>query len=224
MTITGHPVTEDTGEDADSGTGAAPASIGAPGEHALAQAAAHAREMFAALGIDCDTASAERTPHRFVRALAEMTRGLHLDPARHLRVQFPPESAEQGIIAAVDVPFVALCEHHILPFAGRATVAYLPRPNARIVGLSKLARVLQEYGARPQVQERLGGQVVDALTRNLDSLGAACLIRSEHACMTRRGARAHGAAMVTTHLTGRFGTDPNLHAQVLALAPTHAER
>ncbi len=216
MTITSHPISEDEDEDA--------AAIGVPGVRALAEATAHAREMLVALGIDCDTASTEQTPQRFVRALAEMSRGLHLDPARHLRVQFPPESANQGIIAAVDVPFVALCEHHVLPFVGRATVAYLPQPNAHIVGLSKLARVLQEYGARPQVQERLGGQVIDALTRNLDSLGAACLIRSEHACMTHRGARAHGAVMVTTHLAGRFSTDPSLHAQILALAPHHIGR
>jgi len=215
MTITGHPIPSD----ADTTT-----AIATFGEDSLAQATAHARAMFSALGIDCDSASTERTPLRFVESLVEMTRGLHLDPARHLLVQFPPESADQGIIAAVDIPFVALCEHHILPFTGRATVAYLPQPGSRIVGLSKLARVLQEYGARPQVQERLGGQVVDALTRNLDSLGAACLIRSEHACMTQRGARAHGAVMVTTHLTGRFTTDAGLHAQVLALAPTHLGR
>lgn len=213
MTLTGHSIPST----------AYPATVGTFGEDALAQATAHARAMFSVLGIACDSASTERTPLRFVEALVEMTRGLHLDPARHLRVQFPPESADQGIIAAVDVPFVALCEHHVLPFSGRATVAYLPRPDAHIVGLSKLARVLQEYGARPQVQERLGGQVVDALARNLDPLGAACLIRSEHACMTQRGARAHGAVMVTTHLTGRFTTDPSLRAQVLALAPTHTE-
>ncbi|MFJ4900036.1 MULTISPECIES: GTP cyclohydrolase I [unclassified Streptomyces] len=216
MTITSHPSTAEAETD--------PAAIGAPGEPALARATAHAREMFSALGIDCDTTSTEQTPHRFVTALAEMTRGLHLDPDRHLRVQFPPESTDQGVIAAVDVPFVALCEHHVLPFVGRATVAYLPRPDAHIVGLSKLARLLQEYGARPQVQERLGGQVIDALTRNLDSLGAACLIRSEHGCMTQRGAQAHGAVMVTTHLTGRFSADPGLRAQVLALAPTRTGR
>ncbi|MFD8499183.1 GTP cyclohydrolase I [Amycolatopsis sp. NPDC059657] len=193
-------------------------------ENALTEAAGHARAMFEALGIDCETSSTARTPHRFVKALAELTSGLRQDPARHLRVQFPAESASQGIIAAVDVPFVAVCEHHVLPFLGRATVAYRPSPGGRIVGLSKLARVLQEYAARPQVQERLGEQVVEALTAELASDGAACLIRSEHACLTLRGAEAHGAVMVTTHLTGEFTTDPCLRAQVLALAPAHARR
>lgn len=193
-------------------------------DSSLVQAAAHARAMFTALGIDCENASTQRTPDRFVRALAEMTSGLRLDPTRHLRVQFPPESMNQGIIAAVDIPFVALCEHHVLPFLGRATVAYLPAPGGMIVGLSKLARVVQEYAARPQVQERLGEQVVDALTTELNALGAACLIRSEHACLTLRGAEAHGAVMVTTHLSGDFTTDAGLRAQVLALAPSDVRR
>jgi GTP cyclohydrolase I len=194
------------------------------GEGSLVEAAAHARAMFSVLGIDCDTASTERTPDRFVKALAEMTAGLHLDPTRHLRVQFPPESVNQGIIAAVDIPFVALCEHHVLPFLGRATVAYLPAPGGRIVGLSKLARVVQEYGARPQVQERLGEQVVAALSNHLAARGAACLIRSDHACLTLRGAEAHGAVMVTTHLSGEFTTDSGLRAQVLELAPAYIRR
>ncbi|MFW5415829.1 GTP cyclohydrolase I [Nocardiopsis sp. CNT-189] len=176
--------------------------------------------MLAELGLACDTESTRRTPERFVAALADMTRGLRLDPDRHLGVRFPPESASQGVIAAVDVPFVALCEHHLLPFPGRATVAYLPAPGAPIVGLSKLARLLREYAARPQVQERLGEQTVAALDRGLSPAGAACLIRSEHACMTLRGAEAHGAAMVTTHLTGVFDTDPVLRAEIHRLAPS----
>lgn len=196
----------------------------ARGDLAVAEAAEHARAMFSALGIPCDTASTERTPLRFVRALAEMTSGLRLDPARHLRVQFPPESVNQGVIAAVDVPFVALCEHHVLPFLGRATVAYLPSPGGQIVGLSKLARVVQEYAARPQVQERLGEQVAEALMNNLAASGAACLIRSEHACLTLRGAEAHGAVMVTSHLAGDFITDVGLRTQVMGLAPTYIRR
>ncbi|MEV7781364.1 GTP cyclohydrolase I [Kitasatospora sp. NPDC088351] len=205
-------------------TGAALSGAELSGEAALDQATAHARAMLTSLGIDCDSASTRRTPYRFVKALAEMTDGLRQDPTRHLKVQFPAESVNQGIIAAVDVPFVAVCEHHVLPFLGRATVAYLPAPGAHIVGLSKLARVLQEYAARPQVQERLGEQVVEALSKHLTSLGAACLIRSEHACLTLRGAEAHGAVMVTSHLSGEFTTDQGLRAQVLALAPAHTGR
>ncbi|MFJ1706821.1 GTP cyclohydrolase I [Kitasatospora sp. NPDC088346] len=186
----------------------------------LADATAHAAGLLAALGIPCDSESTADTPRRMARALAELTAGVHLDPARHLKVTFPPEDERPGIIAAVDVPFVALCEHHVLPFPGRATVAYLPAPGARIVGLSKLARLAQEYAARPQVQERLGRQVVDALVGSLDVQGAACLIRSQHACMTLRGARAHDAAMVTTHLSGVMDTEPARRAEVLALMPS----
>ncbi|MFB8235513.1 GTP cyclohydrolase I [Kitasatospora purpeofusca] len=186
----------------------------------LAVATQHAAGLLAALGISCDSESTADTPRRMATALAELTAGVHRDPVRHLEVTFPSETDRPGIIAAVDVPFVALCEHHVLPFPGRATVAYLPKPGARIVGLSKLARLAQEYAARPQVQERLGEQVVQALVDNLKVEGAACLIRSQHACMTLRGARAHDAAMVTSHLVGMFREDPALRAEVLALAPS----
>ncbi len=185
----------------------------------LARAVEHAAGLLAALGIPCDTESTAATPARMAKALAELTAGQHLDPARHLAVTFPPEGERATLIAAVDVPFTALCEHHGLPFTGRAAVAYLPVPGARIVGLSKLARLVQEFAARPQVQERLGEQVVDALGAHLDVQGAACLIRSVHACMTLRGARAHGAAMVTTHLTGALHADPLRRTEVLALMP-----
>ncbi|MFJ8043772.1 GTP cyclohydrolase I [Kitasatospora sp. NPDC096147] len=183
-------------------------------------AARHAAGLLEALGIPCDSESTAETPRRMAKALAELTAGVHLDPARHLAVTFPPEGERPGVIAAVNVPFVALCEHHVLPFPGRATVAYLPKPGARIVGLSKLARIVQEYAARPQVQERLGRQVVEALVDHLQVDGAACLIRSQHACMTLRGARAHDAAMVTTHLAGSMGSDAAQRAEVLALMPT----
>ena len=110
------------------------------------------------------------------------------------------------------------CEHHLLPFTGTATIGYLPEPGARIVGLSKLARVTQEYAARPQVQERLGDQIVTAITSNLDTLGAGCVLRAVHTCMTLRGARAAGAEMVTSHLTGRFRTDKAARDEFMVLA------
>ncbi|MFD7450352.1 GTP cyclohydrolase I [Kitasatospora sp. NPDC059827] len=185
----------------------------------LDSAAEHAAGLLTALGIPCNTESTAATPRRMAKALAELTAGVHLDPARHLKVTFPAEGERANLIAAVDVPFVALCEHHVLPFPGRATVAYLPTPGARIVGLSKLARLAEELAARPQVQERLGQQVVDALGEHLDIQGAACLIRSQHACMTLRGVRAHGASMVTSHLTGALHADPTRRAEVLALIP-----
>jgi GTP cyclohydrolase I len=168
----------------------------------LAGAADHARQMLAALGIPCDTESTAGTPERYVRALAELTAGQHADPARHLQVTFAPPSDEPGLIVVTGVAFTSVCEHHLLPFTGRATVGYLPAPGARIVGLSKLARLVTELAARPQVQERLGDQVVTAIGKHLTSLGAGCVIRSTHACLALRGVRAAGAEMVTVHLRG----------------------
>lgn len=182
----------------------------------LAAAETHARIMLNALGITCADEATAKTPHRLVKALAEMTRGLRTDPTEHLSVTFPGEGA--GLVS-VQVPFNSLCEHHLLPVTGRATVAYLPRPGARIVGLSKLARLLHGYAERPQVQERLGQQVVDALMSHLDSAGAACLIRARHACLTHRGVRAGEAAMYTQALAGALATDPQARGEVLRQTP-----
>ena len=189
----------------------------------LADAAAHpatihARAMLAKLGIPCNNDSTEATPARFVKALMELTEGARLDPARHLQVTFAPTSDDPGMIIATGVPFTSLCEHHLLPFTGTATVGYLPAKGARIVGLSKLARVAQEFAARPQVQERLGDEIVTALATHLETLGAACVLRATHSCMTLRGARATGAGMVTSHLRGVFRDKPEVRAEFLQLA------
>ena len=189
----------------------------------LADAAAHpateyARLMLGELGMPCDDDATANTPARFVRALLEFTAGLRLDPDRHFQVTFDAPDGDPGMVIVTGVPFVSLCEHHLLPFTGTAAVAYLPKPGGRIVGLSKLARVAQEYAARPQVQERLGQQIVTAIMANLPSLGAACLIESAHSCMTLRGARASGALMKTSHLTGLFKTDLAARDEFLKLA------
>jgi GTP cyclohydrolase I len=176
-----------------------------------------ARALLESLGLP-ETEATKDTPRRLVAALVELTAGLRTDPDRHLLVTFPPESPDPGMILVAGVPFVSLCEHHMLPFTGTATVAYLPAPGARIVGLSKLARVVSEYAARPQIQERLGDQIVRAITGNLDTLGAACMIRAAHSCLTLRGAKAVGAEMVTSHLAGRFRDDPSARGEFLALA------
>ncbi len=181
-------------------------------------ATAHARVMLDLLGIDVSRADTAATPARFVKALLELTSGARLDPARHLRVTFEPGSPDPGIIIVRDVPFISLCEHHLLAFTGTATVGYLPAPGARIVGLSKLARLVQELAARPQVQERLGDQVVSAITGNLETAGAACVLEASHSCMTLRGARAVGASMVTSHLRGVFRESPAARAEFLQLA------
>ena len=179
-------------------------------------ATAHARAMMSELGIDVDAEGTTATPARFVRALLELTHGARADPDRHFAVTFPAPSPDPPMVVVPGVPFTSLCEHHLLAFTGTATIGYLPA--GRIVGLSKLARVAQEYAARPQVQERLGDQIVEAITRNLDTRGAACVLRSVHSCMTLRGARAAGAEMVTSHLAGAFRDDPAARAEFLQFA------
>jgi GTP cyclohydrolase I len=189
-----------------------------PDEPDLAAAAAHAKAMLAALAIDCDSEHTAGTPQRLVAALAELTAGRYADPDRHLATTFPAETDAPDMIMVPGIGFVSLCEHHLLPFTGTATVAYLPAPGARIVGLSKLARVVKEYAARPQTQERLGALITAAIGANLVTLGAACLIRSSHTCMTLRGTRAGGAEMITSHLAGEFRNNHRVRAEFLALA------
>ncbi|NJP93889.1 GTP cyclohydrolase I [Nonomuraea sp. FMUSA5-5] len=174
---------------------------------AIDQAPAHARRLMAALGLPLDAPGLADTPARLVSALYELTAGMREDPGRHLEVTFPAESAQSGVIAVTDLPFISLCEHHLLPFTGSMTVAYLPSPGAPIVGLSKLARMAQGFAARPQVQERLGEQIVESLCARLDCMGAACQVVAEHSCMTLRGVRAAGAKMTTLHLKGVFERD-----------------
>ncbi|WP_185069084.1 GTP cyclohydrolase I [Nonomuraea jabiensis] len=186
-------------------------------EHLDDDAYVHAHRMMTALGFPLDHPGMASTPGRLVAALRELTYGMHEDPAQHLEVNFPPEASEPGIIAITDVPFISLCEHHLLPFVGHMTVAYMPAPGAPIIGLSKLARMAQGYAARPQVQERLGEQIADSLFSRVDSLGSACSVTGEHLCMTIRGAKAVGAKMTTLHLKGVFKTETAVRESFLDL-------
>lgn len=171
----------------------------------LEKAATHAAEMLLALGIDGD----DQTGMRLVRALDELTAGRHVDPTRHLAVQFDPPGGEPALVIVTDIPFTSVCEHHVLPFTGIATVAYLPTRGAPIPGLSKLARMVRDYAARPQLQEQLTNQVADALHDTLGARGAACAIRGVHTCMALRGAcTGTGAAMVTVQYVGEVAQDP----------------
>lgn len=173
-----------------------------PGKTVAVEAAA---TMLTALGIVGDA----RTPERLVQALHQLAGARSEDPRRHLLVQFPPTSSNPGLVTVTDVPFVSLCEHHLLPFTGVATVAYLPHPGESIVGLSKLARLVQDYAARPQVQERLTDQVVVALMEVLKPRGAACAIIGAHSCMATRGARTgYSAAMATMQFDGALNEQP----------------
>lgn len=158
------------------------------------------REIIIALGEDPDREGLRRTPIRIARAYAELTRGLHVDPKTYLKTVF--HEKHNQIVLLRNIPFHSICEHHFLPFVGHAHVAYLPR--SRVAGLSKLARVVEGFALRPQVQERLTNQIADAIMQGLQPLGVLCVIDAAHTCMTIRGVQKHGASMVTSAIRGVF--------------------
>lgn len=172
------------------------------------------RELLLAIGEDPHRDGLRETPKRVARAFQEMFCGLADDPARHLTRTFR-ENCDQ-IVLVRDIPFASVCEHHLLPFRGRAHIAYLPA-DGRIVGLSKLARALDGFARRPQVQERLGEQLVDALMSRLAPRGACVMLSAEHLCMSLRGACKPGSETVTFVARGCFQSDAAARAEVLAL-------
>lgn len=176
------------------------------------------RVVLAHLGYDATGHGLVDTPDRVVRALTEMTAGQWVDPAPLLARVFPHR--DDGMIAVAGIEFAAVCEHHLMPFSGTATVAYLPQPGAPVVGLSKLARLADVFARRLTMQERLTHQVTTALDTHLQTSGSACVVRSRHACMGARGARQRDAVMVTTSLTGRFRKDDRARAELFELAAT----
>lgn len=171
------------------------------------------RTILEAVGEDALRDGLLDTPARVARMYEEMFAGLHLDPARHLETTFPEEYDE--IVLVRDIPFTSMCEHHLLPFTGVAHVGYLP--NGRVVGLSKLARVVEEVARRPQVQERMTQTVANMLEEKLDTKGAAVVIESEHSCMALRGVRKSGTLTVTSSLRGIFRTSPASRSEIMTL-------
>jgi len=171
------------------------------------------REILLAVGEDPDREGLRKTPGRVARSYAELMAGLRDDPQRHLRTVFNERYDE--IVVLRDIAFHSLCEHHLLPFTGVAHVAYLP--DGKVVGLSKLARLVEGFARRPQVQERLTTQIADALVQELHPKGAACVIEASHTCMTIRGVQKPGATMVTSALRGLFKSNPSSRAEVLGL-------
>lgn len=174
------------------------------------------RKLLQAIGEDPDREGLEDTPARVVRAMYEMTSGLR-EPGADvlLATTFDVQSDEMVVVA--DIDFVSLCEHHLLPFTGTAVVGYLP--VERVVGLSKLARLVELYARRPQVQERMTRQITEALDAHLKTIGSACVLRATHSCMSCRGVRKP-AQMVTSSMTGAFRDNPETRAEFLALART----
>jgi GTP cyclohydrolase I len=177
----------------------------------LAEAERAAAEFLAALGLRLDEPGLRETPARMARAYAEL-----FDPRPFRLTTFPNDEGYDELVLARGIPFRTVCEHHLLPFAGIAHVGYLPAE--RILGLSKLARLVEHFAARPQTQERLTRQIADFLDVNLRPCGAGVVLEAEHACMTQRGVRAIGSKTVTSTLLGTLRTDARSRAEFLALA------
>jgi GTP cyclohydrolase I len=178
---------------------------------------AHAvREMLLGLGEDPDRDGLADTPQRVARAYREIFAGLRESPTRHLKRTFAHEGGADDLVVVRDIEIFSMCEHHLLPFTGRAHVAYLPG-DGRVVGLSKIARMVDGYARRPQIQERLGAQIADALMAEAGARGAAAVLQGEHMCMRMRGVAKHGADMVTTALRGVLATDPALRGTAIDL-------
>lgn len=163
------------------------------------------REILEAIGEDPDRDGLVDTPARVARMYGEIFAGLHHDPDEHLVSMFKADHDE--MIMVRDIPMYSACEHHLLPWLGRAHVAYIPNEAGRVVGLSKLARTVDGYASRPQVQERLTSQIADALMRSLEPQGAMVVVEAEHLCMSMRGVRKPGTTTVTSAVRGLFRTN-----------------
>lgn len=176
------------------------------------------RRLLQFVGEDPDRDGLRDTPRRVVAAWDELTAGYRLDPADVLSVQFAQETIPYtGIVVLRSIPFASLCEHHVLPFTGTADVAYVPGTSGRIVGLSKLARLVDIYARRLQVQERMTVQIVEALVTHLEPTAAACVVRADHMCMSMRGVGKVAGGMVTSELRGAFYDDARARAELMQL-------
>ncbi|KCV80880.1 GTP cyclohydrolase I [Actibacterium atlanticum] len=171
--------------------------------------------LLKALGEDPAREGLRDTPARVARMYREVFRGLHEDPLKHLETQFSADGHEELVIVK-DITFFSMCEHHLLPFFGKAHIAYLP-DGGRLAGLSKLARVTQTIAARPQLQERMSAQIADALEQALGARGVMVKLEAEHMCMAMRGARADGSKTVTLVTRGELSDNPERRAETLKL-------
>ena len=172
------------------------------------------REILYAIGEDPDRDGLQRTPARVAEMYAELFAGLHDDPSRHLQVSF--EANHDEMVMVRDIRVESLCEHHLIPFAGHAHVAYIPGEDGRITGLSKLARLVEGFARRPQVQERLTTQIADALMDVLNPAGVFVVIEAEHLCMSMRGVKKPGSLTVTSAVRGLFKDNPATRAEAMS--------
>lgn len=183
------------------------------GDVDLERIEAAVREILIAIGEDPDREGLRDTPDRVARMYAEVFSGLTTDLGDELEVTFPEDHREMVVLR--DIPFASFCEHHLLPFTGVAHVGYIP--NGQVIGLSKLARLVEHYARRPQIQERLTSEIADRLMESLEPDGVAVLVESTHTCMTVRGVQKLGATMVTSAVRGGFLRRPETRAEFFAL-------
>jgi GTP cyclohydrolase I len=182
-------------------------------DHARAEAAV--RELLLAMGEDPERSGLRDTPARVARAFAEQFAGLSIDPSAVLETSFDENHNEMILIR--DIELYSMCEHHLVPFVGKAHVGYIPGQDGRITGLSKLARLVDGYAKRPQVQERLTTQIADALVHRLRPAGAIVVIEAEHLCMAMRGVRMPGAVTTTSAVRGIMQSQTRTRAEAMSL-------
>jgi GTP cyclohydrolase I len=178
------------------------------------RAAAAIRELLIAVGDDPDRPGLAETPQRVARSFAELLGGYNDDPGRHLERQFTIDHDEMVIVR--DIAFSSMCEHHLLPFMGHAHIVYLPGPTGAVCGLSKLARLVDGFAHRLQVQEQLTGQIADAMMERLGAGGALVVMEAEHLCMTIRGVKKPGAMTTTSAVRGSL-TNQSTRSEALTL-------
>ena len=172
------------------------------------------REILLAVGEDPEREGLLETPARVARMYEEIFSGLETDPEKFLKV-FSEEKNDEMVVVR-DIPLYSMCEHHLLPFVGKAHIVYIPK-EGKVIGLSKLARIVDCFARRPQIQERLTSQIADFLMDRLEPHGVAVVIEAEHLCMTMRGARAAGAKTKTSALRGVMKSDARTRAEAMSL-------
>lgn len=172
------------------------------------------REILIAIGEDPDREGLVETPSRVARMYEEIFAGLEDDPKRHLKLF--NENGNDEMVIVRDIPLYSMCEHHLVPFMGKAHIAYIPS-DGKVIGLSKLARIVDSFAKRPQLQERLTAQIADFIEENMQPMGVAVVIEAEHLCMTMRGARASGSQTRTSALRGTMRSNAKTRDEALAL-------
>ncbi|HEY9388770.1 MAG TPA: GTP cyclohydrolase I FolE [Mycobacteriales bacterium] len=185
------------------------------GRFDAARIEAAVRELLLGIGEDPDRQGLKHTPERVARAFAEQFAGLYVDPTNVLETVF--DEGHEEMVIVKDIELYSTCEHHLVPFHGVAHVGYVPNEDGQVTGLSKLARVVDMYARRPQVQERLTSQVADALVARLQPRGVIVVIEAEHLCMSMRGVRKPGSKTVTSAVRGMLESCPSTRAEAMSL-------